>query len=225
MVWVLPTFRRPDKCAEVLKCIITVGCSTPGIVIVNGVDDINEYRKIKLPKDWQMVVLPQNIGVCGAMNWVFNKYPNEPFYGLVCDDEYIYSTDWDKALVAAAGSKYIAHANDGWQSGKRIHLYATWGGDLIREVGYWAIPGLWHWFFDNQWENLVSGLPAVNFCQDIKGAHKHYLAGKTEKDYTYSSGESRAAMDQMVFQNWLITEYPNLKRKIAKLYDGDKTNG
>lgn len=224
-MWILPTYRRPDKCNDVLKCIIAVGCTTPGIVIVNGMDDYIEYQKIELPKDWQMIFLPQNIGCCGAMNWAFNKYPNEPFYGLLCDDELIYSTDWDKTLTAAAGSKYMAHANDGWQSGKRPHCYVTWGGDLIREVGWMSLPGLWHWYHENAWEMLASGLPMIRFCQDVRGEHKHYLAGKAEKDYTYQAGESRNGNDQMIFQNWVITQYPILKRKLALFYDKDKTDG
>lgn len=225
MAWLLPTYRRPERCAEVIRCINYVGCSTPGTVLVNGTDDVKEYQKIKLPKDWQMVILPQNIGCCGAMNWYFNKYPNEDFYGLICDDELVYSTDWDKTLIAAAGTKYIAHANDGWQSGKRNHLYTTFGGDYLRLLGYWALPGLWHWFFDNCHENLSAGLNNTRFCQDVKGAHKHYLAGKAEKDYTYESGESRNGMDQMIFQDWMINQYPALKRKLAAFYDQEKTNG
>lgn len=224
-MWCLPTYKRPKQCAAVLKCIMAVGCSTPGIVVVNGTDDIEEYSKIALPKDWQMVVLPQNIGCCGAMNWVFNKYPNEPFYGLICDDEWVYSTDWDKKLTAAAGTKYISHANDRWQSGKRIHCYATFGGDLIREIGYWAIPGLWHWFFDDQVEAIANNMNIVRFCEDVLGEHKHYLAGKAKKDDTYKSGESRNGMDHMTFQRWMVTDYPIIKQRLIEFYKKDTPNG
>ncbi len=225
MPWILPTYRRPDRCAEVIRCINYVGCSTPGIVVVNGMDDYQEYQKINLPKDWKMVFLPQNIGCCGAMNWAFHNYPNEPFYGLLCDDEYIYSSGWDTALVAAAGKNRIAHANDRWQSGKRQHLFVTFGGDLLRELGWWALPGLWHWYHDNVFESLSDGLDISRFCSDIIGEHKHYLAGKAEKDYTYQSGESRNGLDQLVFQHWMINEYPLLKRKLAKFYDMENENG
>jgi hypothetical protein len=224
-VWCLPTYRRPEQCAAVLKCIIAVGCSTPGIVIVNGTDDIEEYQKIKLPDQWKMVVLPQNIGCCGAMNWAFHNYPDEPFYGLICDDEFIYSAGWDKRLTEAAGTKYISHANDKWQSGKRIHCYATFGGDLIREIGYWAIPGLWHWFFDDQFENIANNLNIVRYCEDVIGEHKHYLAGKTKKDDTYKAGESRNGMDHMIFQRWMLNDYPALKRRLVKFYEKEIPNG
>lgn len=222
MPWVMPTYRRPKQCEAVLRCIIEIGCSTPGVVIVNGTDDIDAYQKIKLPKGWEMIILPQNIGCCGAMNWYFNKYPNESFYGLACDDEWVYTSGWDKTLVAAAGTKYIAHANDHWQSGKRQHLYVTWGGDLLREIGWWALPGLWHWFHDDVHENLSNGLNNVKFCQDVMGSHKHYLAGKAEKDYTYQSGESRNGIDYLVFQKWMLTEYPALKKRLIEFYKEPK---
>ncbi len=170
-----------------------------------------------------MVVLPQNIGCCGAMNWAFREYPNEPFYGLVCDDEWVYSAGWDKRLIDAAGSKYIAHGNDKWQSGKRQHAYVTFGGDLIRVLGWWALPGLWHWFHDDVFENLSNNLNNTRFCEDVLCEHKHYLAGKAEKDDTYKSGESRNGMDHMIFQRWLINDYPIIKRRLVEFY-GDKRN-
>ncbi len=227
MAWFLPTYRRPKECAAVIRCIMAVGCSTPGVVIVNGLDDVEEYKKIKLPKDWQMIFLPQNIGCCGAMNWAFRNYPNESFYGLLCDDEFIYSAGWDKTLIAAAGTKYIAHANDQWQSSKRQHLFVTFGGDLIRFIGFWALPGLWHWFHDDVFENLSNGLPTSKFCKDVMGEHKHYLAGKAKKDDTYKSGESRNGQDHMIFQRWMATEYPLLKRRLVEFYGEikEKTNG
>lgn len=219
-MWLLPTYRRPDKCAEVIRCLTFTGCTTPGIVVVNGTDDVEAYQKIKLPSNWQMAIMPNNIGVCGAMNWAFYAYPNDAFYGLICDDEYVYSSDWDKKLIQAAGSNGVAHGNDKWQSGKRMHAYVTWGGDLVREVGFWALPGLWHWYHDNVWEQLMSGRTVTTFCQDVLCEHKHYIANKAKKDITYATGESRAAQDQLVFQKWAFspTGYPAMRDKLDKFY-------
>lgn len=223
-MWLLPTYRRPSKCGEVLKAINYVGVSSPGLVLVNGTDDEKAYRALKLPPGWMMEILPVNIGLCGAMNWTFHHYPNEPFYGLICDDEYVYTTGWDQRLIEAADTKYIAHGNDKWQSGKRMHAYVTWGGDLLRQIGWWALPGLWHWFHDDAWEQIASGLNIVKFCEDVYCEHKHYLAGKAEKDKTYLAGESRMMNDRQVYQAWLLTQYPELKRKLPLLYqDKPKT--
>lgn len=217
-MWVLPSYKRPEKCQEVLKAIKFVGTSTPGLVIVNGMDDVLAYQKMTLPDGWKIAILPQNIGVCGAMNWAFNRYPNEPFYGLICDDEYVYTTGWDKRLIEAAGSKYVAHGNDQWMSKHRMHAYVTWGGDLLRHIGWWSLPGLWHWYHDNAWEQLMAGTNAVRFCQDVRCEHKHYLAGKTPKDMTYALGESRAAQDQAIYQQWVMTQYPLMKKKLMEFY-------
>jgi hypothetical protein len=217
-MWVLPTYKRPDKCQAVLKAIKYVGNSSPGLIVVNGTEDAVAYQKMDLPPNWSMAILPQNIGVCGAMNWAFNRYPNEPFYGLICDDEYVYSTGWDKTLIDAAGAKNVSHGNDKWQSGKRMHAYVTWGGDLIRHLGWWALPGLWHWYHDNVWELLMQGTNAVKFCDTVHCEHKHYLAGKTVKDATYTSGESRAMQDQAIFQQWVMTELPRVRQKLSEFY-------
>ena len=204
-MWALPTFRRPERCAEVLRCLTEAGCSTPGIVIVNGTDDAEAYQRIMLPDGWRMTMLPSNIGVCQAMNWAFQAYPKEPFYGLICDDELVYTAEWDKKLIAAAGSKGIAHGNDGWKSGGRMHMYVTWGGDLVREVGWWALPGLWHWFHDNVWEEMMAGRAEVRFLADVRCEHRHYRANKSGRDATYAMGESRADKDRRVFDRWFFS--------------------
>ena len=218
MGWVMPTYRRPEQCKKVIDCLTYTGCSTPGIVVVNGLDDVEAYQSIKLPSGWQMAFMPVNIGVCNAMNWAFKNHPNEPFYGLICDDEYVYTNGWDKKLIEAAGNKGIAHGNDKWQSPRRMHLYVTWGGDLLREIGWWSLPGLWHWYHDNVFEQLMAGLPAVKYCENVVGEHKHYLANKAKKDVTYATGESRAKQDQLVYQTWAFREYPVLRKKLEAFY-------
>lgn len=197
-----------------LRQINEVGCTTPGIVIVQGTE--TDYSEVKavLPSDWKITTLPHNHGICGAMQWFFNHHPHEPFYGLVCDDEHVFTPGWDRTLIEAAGKNCISHGNDGWQSERRIHGYATWGGDLLRAVRWWAIPGLWHWYFDDVWERIAADLNLRRWCPEVKVEHKHYLAGKTEKDATYAAGESMSRNDQRVFYAWLNYEWPHLRQML-----------
>jgi glycosyltransferase involved in cell wall biosynthesis len=200
-MWFLISFNRPDRCKQVIDQIKKVGCSTPGILFVNG-GEVMRYHDIILPEGWKLFIQQHNIGICGAMNICFKMYPDEPWYGLITDDEMVYTPGWDTELVAAAGKWKIAHANDHWQSSGRIHSYVVCGGDLVRECGWWALPGLWHWFVDNVWETLARYCDLRIFCENINADHQHWLNGRAIQDKTYKSGEERMLEDQKVFQNW-----------------------
>lgn len=216
VMWVLPTYNRPELCKAVMDQINDVGCSTRGILFVNGYYQYPEYKKIVLPETWRMVVSPENIGVCAAMNKVYREYPDEDFYGLICDDEYVYTRGWDERLSEAAGAWNISHGNDRWQSNGRIHGYVTVGGNLVRECGWWALPGLWHWFHDDVQELLAQTCELRRFCEDVVVEHKHHQAGKATKDGTYTMGESRKDADQQCFENWKRTEATNLMHRILE---------
>lgn len=212
MGWVLPTYNRPEKCQAVLDQIIAVGCSTPGTVIINGSD----YPPLRVPAGWDAIHLSENIGVCGAMQHYFKTHPNEKFYGLVCDDEYVFTEGWDKRLTETASTSFIAFGNDGWQSGRRQHGYVTWGGDLIRSVGFLSLPGLWHWYHDDVWEAIASALALNRFCHDVRVEHRHYRAKQAEDDETYRLGRSRARQDCEVYTKWRNEEFPALIERLKK---------
>lgn len=216
MGWVLPTHNRPEKCQAVLDQIIEVGHSSYGTVLING----SNYPELRIPHNWDVEYLPENIGVCGAMQYYFKKYPSEMFYGLICDDEYVYTPGWDLTLIEACQPHHISFGNDGWQSGRRQHGYVTWSGDLVREVGFLSLPGLWHWFHDDVWESIARALDLNRFCKDVRVEHKHYRAGKSEHDATYRLGSSRRESDAKIFAEWYNNEFPELVERLKKKYVG-----
>ena len=201
MAWFLISYNRPERAAQVIERIKEIGCSTLGVLFVNG-GDIMRYQDIVLPTGWKLHNEQHNLGICGAMNRCLKLFPDEPFYGLITDDEWINTPGWDTKLAEAAGSWKIAHANDGWQSGARIHGLVTCGGDLIRECGFWALPGLWHWYVDNVWETLAHYCGLRVFCADVHTEHRHWMNRRAEVDKTYLSGEEKMKEDQNVFERW-----------------------
>lgn len=216
-MWIIPTLSRPENVAELLKQASALDDSK-GIVFVNGMEYAEEYKSlITLPAGWQMKLHPENIGALGALNWLLEEYPDEPFYGFIGDDEFVYSKDWNTQLTEAAGSWNISHANDGWQSAQRIHSYVCIGGDLARKVGYLAVPGCWHWFgFDAMWEAIAQHLPIRNFVEKVETEHRHFMAHKVAKDTCYALGESKQKEDEKVFAAWIKSKLPAVIKKIRK---------
>jgi hypothetical protein len=215
-VWCLASLNRPEQCAEVIERLKKHGCSTPGVLFVNTNEDGDGslYKNIELPRGWHLEIHSKNIGLCGAMNWVFNKYPNEPFYGMITDDEFIATDGWDKILVDSAGVWNISNGNNGWQSHRRIHGFMTIGGELARSVGYLMPQGLWHWYSDDVWEAIANRAALRRFCPDVKIENKHWMLGNAAKDKTYELSESRNVQDREIFLRWQAKELPSIMKRV-----------
>lgn len=218
MVWIIPTLSRPEQCAAVVAQAARLDKTAKGIVVVNGGTHAKEYVDLvgnHLPDGWEMRILPENIGALGALNYAFEEFPSEPFYGFIGDDEFVYSPDWSLRLAKAAGPWGISNANDGWQSHKRIHSYVCIGGELARSVGFLALKECWHWAgFDCMWEALDRELGLKRFVSDIKTEHRHFLVHKVAKDACYALGEAKSKEDMLVFDTWMRSDMPMTAEKI-----------
>jgi hypothetical protein len=204
-MWILPSFNRPDQCRAVVHRLKVMGCSTPGVVIVNGSDCLEAYEAWRddLPQNWSMVCMLENIGVCGALRWAFSEWPNLTFYGLICDDEFVETPGWDSALIEAAGKWSLAHGNNGDTSARWPHGFMTWGGELVRAVGGIAPEGLWHLYFDMYWAYIARQCGGLKFCKDVHITERHHMRGSAPQDETNRAALLHQKEDSQWFTNWM----------------------
>lgn len=216
MVWIIPSYNRPKQCRELIEQMKATGISTKGILFINGCDMLAEYKKIELPAGWQFMMHDPNIGCNAPLNEIFKRFPNEPWYGCINDDEWVFTPEWDKKLIQAAGSWYVANANDGWKSPARLQSFVVCGGELIRTIGWWVLPGLWHWHGEEVFEILAAHCGLRRFCHDIKTEHRHWRNNRAVRDATYESGEVNAKQDGVIFKQWLHNDSAELVNKIIR---------
>lgn len=210
-MWFLISMGRPEQCGRVIRSMMNCGLSTPGRLVVNGTADEAAYRQIELPNNWNIEVLPQNLGVCGAMAKMFRDYPTEDCYSLVCDDEFVETPGFDVRLMEAAGRWGIAHGNDRQMTDRPeewLHTFATYGGDLVRAVGWWPLPGLWHCFFDNTWQLIAKEFGLRRYCRDVLTTHINTWDESAPMDATYVAGRQPSHLDEARFQQWKRDEWP-----------------
>ena len=64
-MWILPTMGRGVQCAEMAQRLKAMGCSTPGVVFVNGDPVAYEGIDLHLPEGWRVIEqgAGENIGV------------------------------------------------------------------------------------------------------------------------------------------------------------------
>ena len=188
------------------------GVTSPGIICVNGGDE-EAYRDIALPEHWEIVFQSTNLGLCGSLRWLYETLPNEPWYGLICDDEIIQTVRWDQTLIEAAGDSNLAHGNNG---DPRAPIGMVIGAELVKAVGWLAPPGLWHWYIDAFWRNIALRTERLRFCENVRITHKHHTEAASPHDETYRVGESRNEEDQRVFIDWTRNEMLNTCERVRK---------
>lgn len=207
-MWFLITHQRPDRCLTTLKACIETGIKTPGIVVVNGGEQPAEYDEClnHLPKNWEMIRLPKDMTMGEAVRWCYEEFPGLPWYGQLCDDNVPVTPGWDTALVEAAGTDSIASCNDGWQAPNRMHSATVWGGDLLRQIGYWFPKGFNHMYIDDVWETLgrTSGKWRCLMAYLVRHDH-HGVTGKIDPSYEKSFGFLEP--DRLRFEEWVKNEY------------------
>jgi hypothetical protein len=185
-------------------------------------DDLDFY----IPNEnWYWQRMNKNIGALGALNYVFEKHPNEPFYGFIADDEFVQTDNWDTKLIEAAGGWGIACGDEGRDTGGRAQPFPCIGGKLARAVGYLALPECDHWYgLDNVWGDIGAKLGNITFLADVKIEHRHPYLGAAEKDECYALGESRKDLDYQFYANWLRHHLKGAVERVRKAKEADSVS-
>ena len=192
---------RPAFLAETLWHCIGTGISTPGVVVVNG-SPREMYEGVELPPGWRIEFMDRNLGLCGALNWAFENFPNEPWYGLIGDDMVPKTPGWDQLMLSALTPTGMVSSNDNWQAESgRLTVYMV-GGDLLRALGYWMPPGLWHCYSDDFWEAIGNHFQNWTFLKDVIVETISPHKGDIAQDPTNVVAYSRMSKDKRVFDEW-----------------------
>jgi hypothetical protein len=156
------------------------------------------------------------VGSAEALRWAVGEdFPDEPWYGLISDDNLPETAGFEAALVSAAGTWGIASANDGWQSNadpeiSRMQSATVFGGDLIRSVGYLAPEGFKHLYIDDVWEVIGRELGNWRILMDVVVRHDHPIKDGRPMDATHALVNSSpvAEHDCARFMAWRANEAP-----------------
>ena len=226
--WLLPTRGRVSNLRRFLSSAREMGCSTPGMVILDS-DDFadNEFAYKQAmalaPPGWVVRII-ENPDRCygGALRTVWDGVKDMDWIGLVSDDLVACSSNWDVSLVRALNRWNFVSSNDGWQSQTgdiardRMHGAIVWAGELARAVG-WIFPdGLNHIFHDDVWEIIGRETGCWQVRKDILVKHLHEaLDGKVGPTMDQSSDLWKH--DQAWYQNWLKTEKDEVVSRVRAL--------
>lgn len=214
---ILPTLRRPDNLKRFIRAYKLTGGTLPIHVILDA-SDVARYKDIELPSNWKRCTVPSGTPIGKIFNLIFLRYPKEPFYGMVADDVVPETNIWDIVLRDSCMPDKIAWGWDGIQN-ERLPVHPFIGGNLVRSLGWWAAPGLYHWYVDNVWKMIADAFNCGVYLPQIKMTHHHYVNGLASKDRTYDQ-QPNPNEDKIIFEEFIRIEFP----KIVAKFNEDSIN-
>lgn len=226
-IWLLPTKGRPQMCQQALDACTATGMTSPGVVYVD--ETVDEYQNIVLPANWTIHYAKRWGGIGAAMRWAFKKWPNATQYGWLADDTFPRTNQWDRQLEKAAGAWRLVYGVDRYISANRsladsldrgsdLGAPLCWGGELVRTVGWWALPGVKQAGIDTAWVALVQPLRLFHYVRHVHADHDNYRTGRRPKDHTDSwerNGVNFIEKDICVRNRWVAS--PDFAETLERL--------
>lgn len=199
-MWIIPSRSRPHNIKRLADAFRETSVSTP--VLLRLDDDDPYLSRYTCPDGWKLVIGPRK-PLSDCYNEVFNR--NLDWYGLFADDVVPETPRWDTLLIEAAGSDRVSFGNDGIDI---LPTHFVVGGELVREIGFVALPGLDRIYMDTVWNDIATERNVLSYLPDVQIPHLHFSNRMGKMDKTYRKWNK--AKDKSIYEAWAI-EYHNQK--------------
>jgi hypothetical protein len=166
----------------------------PGVVVIDS-DQLVMYEALKIPRNWERLIVPPLLGFVAKANRAFAQYPDCDWYAFGGDDAIGRTAFWDSQLAAQALKGKIAWGND-LMAGHCTHPFIP--GDLARAFGWVCHPAFKHLYTDSIWEHIAVNVGIDCYCPEIVQEAHHYTNGKLPRDRT--SLERMEQLDAVTFK-------------------------
>lgn len=215
---ILPTMGRPQNLERFVSLYHLRKCSLPVHVVLDAADAEN-YKDVALPSHFKVICAPAKTRLGDIYNMIFRDFPDEDFYGMVSDDCIPETDEWDVRLRDACLYDKVSWPCDGFVN-ERMPTFPFFGGDLVRNLGFWSPGDMQHWYTDNAWGDIAYGLGKAAYQANIKLIHQHPSLGTAANDATYTN-QPNHSVDKVAYESWkrfdfpLIIEHMKLKQEHA----------
>lgn len=144
--------------------------------------------------------------LCEKYNKIFIRFNSYRYYYMVSDDHRIRTQNWEKTFmdkVEKSGGKGVCYGND-LMFGEKLPTAAFVSGNMLRPIGYIAIPGLIHMFVDKFFMELGKACGKLFYFPDVIVEHMHFTVGKSPIDPLYLRVNNKRIYehDERIFLKW-----------------------
>lgn len=205
-MWVLPSRGRPHNLARFAQAYYRTGASTPVWLRLDSDDPAHPEGP------WTVHIGPR-VPLSQVYAEAFERFPDAPWYGFIADDVVPETPFWDVKLIEAAGTDGMAVPSGGHDPGGSPHFVL--GGDLVREVGWLALPGLDRLYIDTVWADINRARSTLRMVPEVVLRHYHFSNSLALMDVTYRKSPESKKRDRSIYERWLGGAQKKTSRKNA----------
>lgn len=204
LIILTPTKGRPDNLQRLndsFKATSTKNYSSL-MPILDRVE-AKEYPDIgylKCPQNYNLVE-KLNFGAKWAIKADFK------YLAFLGDDVVIHTPGFDVLIdeaFAADPTLKIIHCADKLHNGTIANHWVI-RADVIRAVGFFALPVCKHMFIDNFWTHVGRETNSIKYMDNVLWEHLHYMSNRSRMDNTYqiANNEDVFTHDQDAYNEFL----------------------
>ena len=209
-MWILPSRSRAHNVERLIDAWNLTRASTPVELCLDLNDPcLSQYEALDYPQTWKVVIWGRDL-LSDVYNDCFRRHPQESFYGFIADDVVPITNEWDIRLIEVAGNDGMAAPSGGHGDYSGAPHFVL-GGDLVRSIGWLALPGLDRLYVDAVWNDIAAAKGVLRLAPDTILEHWHFSNGKAMIDFTYR--KHRKAEDKAIYENWKQRGYTQLDRR------------
>lgn len=220
--WILPTISRPQNLQRLIKSYNAMEEDAPVVAFIWRYDPkFSEVMDQIWPKSWIVLVESERFTAADAMRRAVQYAPRAAFYGFLADDV-VFKTAWSRQLAESAVPCFISYPDDGFQH-EALCTHFVVGGDLVRGLGWWALPGLHHTYLDSALMTLGHNVPGLlKYRSDVVWEHLHPELKKAKSDEIYEYARSKHGEDDATYKDWCDKGVTRDIKKAREILYGDE---
>lgn len=211
---IIPTRNRPQVVKEIIETYKETCRANTTIYFSVDVTDTHREEYEEAAKGTYLI-FGDNLSMVEALNnaaKVILKL-RKPFALMFAGDDHRPRTiGWDSNYLAELKKLKtgMVYGNDLFQ-GQNIPTQIAMTSDIVKALGYMALPTLKHLYLDNWWLELGAATNCITYLNDTIIEHMHPAAGKAEIDDNYIrvNAEAIASHDHQKLLEWRSTAMLN----------------
>lgn len=240
-MWLVPSRRRITKLRNFLHSAIDAETSTPGIVIVDNQDYMDNraaYDRMEMPPGWKFV-MTEAVGMGPKIRQVWDAHVKGGLWvGILNDDHFIVTKGWDVRLINQLNGKNFLTCNDRWNAPQRAAGATVFSMPLMEAFGFPMFPeGIDHLGIDDVFETIGKNTGCWEVDMSVIVEHHHAFKNPDLVDETHKAVYSGqpwqdntgklspvAAATHAAFQKWVNEEATKVVGRVRELRKSEALN-
>jgi len=195
-MWILPSRGRSKNILRLIDAYEKTGSTTPVWLRLDDDDTNPEYHH----ENWTVQTGPR-LPLSEIYAEAYRKFPDSDWYGFIADDVVPITQNWDIKLIETAGHDGMAVPAGGDTTGGCPHFVL--GGDLVRSIGWLALPGLSRLYIDTCWGVISAQRGVLRHVPEVILEHRHFSNKLALFDATYKKSPIIKENDKRLYERWL----------------------